>query len=72
MPSAAAEQLPADGSLEGFVTRVGIADAVARAEVVIAGALENWNPVSPRLDQVFGDSDADDVVRRPLQDRAGS
>ena len=35
MRSAAAEQLPADGSLEGFVTRVGVADAVARAEVVL-------------------------------------
>ena len=35
MPPAAAEQLPANGSLEGFVVRVGTADPVARAQVVL-------------------------------------
>ena len=35
VPPAAAEQLPADGSLEGFVIRIGIADPVPRAEVVL-------------------------------------
>ncbi len=35
MPQAASEQLPANGSLEGFVIRVGTADPVARAQVVL-------------------------------------
>ena len=35
MPPAPAEQLPANGSLEGFVIRVGTADPVARAQVVL-------------------------------------
>ena len=35
MPPASAEQLPANGSLEGFVIRVGTADPVARAQITL-------------------------------------
>ena len=36
-PPASAQQYPPDGSLEGFVVRLGIADPIVRAEVVLAG-----------------------------------